>query len=269
MSNALEIREAPSEIKQLLNTWSSFRAFPCSIRDKYKGLFPSCTSGLMWSHRSWVGLCHVGIKSTARNTWVAAWYQSQIKGTQPKLSPNYVDIWDICESLYVQHSTRIFSSWTEYVSHSMSSGREQLMSWHWKSLLCCVKIAPVVVDKGCSPQGKEKRCSVYVNAWKAGEQCPGTSISAWLIKGKRTVLHCVKLKSVFPWHLCFSIPSNPNCCCGVIPFLSQQLCLCPSIQQPSMNLSFFINCSHASPHPTAMSFPAKLGTEGKSATLVK
>lgn len=148
------------------------------------------------------------------------------KSRELKLLSTSMDIPEICQSLYIQHFTTIFSSWTEYVSHSMSSGRDQLMSWHWKSLLCSLEIAAVVVDKGCSlPRGK--RCSVYVNVVKAGEQGLRTSISACLVKGERGC-------TVSNRNQCFhdtslSIPNNPNCCCGVIPFLSQQSCLCSSI----------------------------------------
>lgn len=61
MSNALERRGAPSEMKPYL-TWGQALE-PSPVRLGQILSFPSCTSGSIRSHtyRSWVGLCHVGV----------------------------------------------------------------------------------------------------------------------------------------------------------------------------------------------------------------
>lgn len=112
MSNASEIRAAPSEMKCYLTHGQALELFPVILGTNTVSSPPvplgRCDPTQTQTQTpTWVGLCQVGIKSAARNTWAAAWDQSQIRATQPKLSPTSMDISEICQS-YTSKTPQVF-----------------------------------------------------------------------------------------------------------------------------------------------------------------
>lgn len=129
MSNALEIRAAPSEMKCYLTHGQALELFPVVLGTNTVSS-PPVPLGRCDPTQTLGRFVSCGNKVNSQKHMGSSLGSEPNQGNSTKIITHIYGYLRDLSVLYIQDSTSIFSSWTEYVSYSISSGREQLLSWH-------------------------------------------------------------------------------------------------------------------------------------------